>query len=159
MTLEQFKRALFEYLFGIDETLKSVFKFDKFFTELVQHEKLNAAGRQLTNADVCKYGVMCYRFIQGLYGAVEYRAQHAATVKNMQANNAKANFGDIIPGTNDRLKGGVDNPWPSIDTHLLPKGMRDSAPKWIKGLTLSVSMGGNGYDYRPSPGVLFHIKK
>ncbi len=159
MNLAQFKLALHAYLIGENETLVSVFKFDVFFNDLVQAEKLNAAGLELTNADVLKYGGQCYHFIQALCGALEYRAANADTVKNMQADNPKANFGDKIPGTTETLKGGTDNPWDSIKTNTLSKAMRKCAHKWINNLKRSISMGGNGYDYRPSKGVLFHIKK
>ena len=153
---DEFNRSLHEIVFGDKSfpTLESVIYKKVFLADLQ-----NVAGKDLSNQSLQKLNGMVWRFVKGMDEALSYRAEHAPAVKAMQKDNPHSNFGDVNPRTNERLRGGNNNPWPSVHVNDLPASMKNVVPKYIKGLHNSISMGQNGFDYRPSKGVLFHILK
>jgi hypothetical protein len=154
---DEFKSSLSEIVFGEKSfpTLESAIKKQIFLADLQK-----SAGEDLSNQSLQKLNGKVWKFVKGMDEALRYRAGHVQVVKAMQKENSAANFGDVDLKTDVRLLGGIKNPWPSVHVNDFPPFMRSKvAGPYIKGLHESKSMNGQGYDYRPTPGILFHILK
>ena len=152
VTAPQFQRALYEHVFGEAASFPGLAGFNKarFITDLVGIPHIN------DSADVTRLGRMVYRFVAELDRALSYRSANTPAVRNMQRVRPAANFGDVTAG-GVRLLGGSANPWASIHSNALPAGLRNT-PRYLNGLHQSVANAGQ-WDYRPSVGILFHIRK
>jgi hypothetical protein len=150
LTDPQFKTSLTENVFGDGTTYPKIYgKMNRvpFINDLMAER----AGND--SSDVQPLGTKVWQFVKGMNDAITYRDANLQAVQDLRANDRNANFGD------GGLTGGSRNPWPSVQVNQFPASMRDKVPGYVRGLHNSVSMGGRGYDYRPIPGILFHILK
>lgn len=152
----EFKNALTESIFGVNSFPKIERVLNK---PLFLNDLISTAQNKFNSSKEVELGGNVWRFIKVMDEALTYRAENLDAVRTMRRNNPAANFGDVNPETNVRLKGGSQNPWPSVCVNQFPNLMRNRVTNYVNGLHDSVSLGGRGYDYRPTPGILFHILK